>query len=308
MNTNSNYNLITILGATATGKTTVAVALADKIVGEVISADSRQVYRGMDIGTGKDIEEYCFDGKNIPYHIIDIIDAGDKYNVYQYQTDFLKAYNSIKNRGLNAILCGGTGMYIDAVTKGYRLIEVPDNIELRDELKNKELPELEQILTEYKQLHNKSDITDVKRAVRAIEIAEYYKKNPDINTSYPKINTLFVGIDVDRDIRRTRITERLKARLNEGMLAEVETLITNGVKPEDLMYYGLEYKFITQYIIGELQYSQMVNSLQTAIHQFAKRQMTWFRRMERNGTNINWIDGNMSTEEKINKIENLLNV
>ena len=306
MNTEIKYDLVTILGATATGKTTVAVALSDKIGAEIISADSRQVYRGMDIGTGKDIDEYNYNGKNIPYHIIDIVDAGEKYNVFQYQSDFLKVYAQIKENGSNAVLCGGTGMYIDAVTKGYRLIEVPDNNELRAELNNKELSELKQILSNYKELHNKSDITDKERAIRAIEIEEYYKINPDIDTNYPKIDNIFIGINVDRDTRRNRITTRLKARLNEGMVEEVKALIESGIKPEDLMYYGLEYKFITQYIIGELSYAQMVNSLQTAIHQFAKRQMTWFRGMERKGAKIHWIDGLQPIDSKINEIYDLI--
>ncbi len=306
MNTKNKYDLITILGATATGKTTVAVALADKINAEIISADSRQVYRGMNIGTGKDIEEYNNNGKKIPYHIIDIVDAGEKYNVFQYQNDFLKAYTQIKEKAGNAVLCGGTGMYIDAVTKGYKLIEVPNNNKLRAELNNKDLIELKEVLISYKKLHNQSDITDSKRAIRAIEIAEYYKNNPNINTDYPKINNIFIGIEVDRDIRRKRITERLKARLNQGMLDEVKALIDSGIKPQDLMYYGLEYKFLTQYIIGELPYAQMVNSLQTAIHQFAKRQMTWFRGMERKGAKIYWVDGELPIEDKIEIIEKII--
>ncbi len=308
MSLDIKYDLITILGATATGKTTVAVALADKIGAEILSADSRQVYRGMDIGTGKDIKEYSYNGKNIPYHIIDIVDAGTKYNVFQYQNDFLKAYKQIKEKPANAILCGGTGMYIDAVTKGYKLIEVPDNIELRNKLNNKSLYELKNILSKYKKLHNQSDITDKKRAIRAIEIAEYYKNNKNIDTNYPKINNIFIGIDVDRETRRARITARLKARLNEGMIYEVKNLIETGITPQDLMYYGLEYKFLTQYIIGEMSYAQMVNSLQTAIHQFAKRQMTWYRGMERKGTKIHWIDGKLPLEEKIKLIEDLLYV
>ena len=306
MSTKIKYDLVTILGATATGKTTVAVALADKIGAEIISADSRQVYRGMDIGTGKDIDEYNYNGKNIPYHIIDIVDAGEKYDVFQYQNDFLNAYSKIKNKGVNAVLCGGTGMYIDAVTKGYKLIEVPDNDELRASLENKELSELKEILSNYKKLHNQSDITDKKRAIRAIEIAEYYKNNPNVDTNYPKINNVFIGIEVDRDTRRKRITDRLKARLNEGMVDEVKALLDSGINPQDLMYYGLEYKFLTQYLIGELSYAQMVNSLQTAIHQFAKRQMTWFRGMERKGAKIHWVDGLLPIESKIEIIEEII--
>jgi len=302
----SKYNMITVLGATAGGKTSLAAQIAREFDGEIISADSRQVYRGMDIGTGKDLKDYVVNGKQIPYHLIDIVDAGYKYNVFEYQKDFLNVYNEIINRNKLPVLCGGTGMYIDAVTKGYKLIEVSDNNELRAHLENKTLTELKDILSTYKKLHNQSDITDNKRAIRAIEIAEYYKNNPNINTDYPKINNVFIGIEVDRDIRRKRITDRLKARLNEGMVDEVKKLIDSGIKPQDLMYYGLEYKFLTQYIIGELPYAQMVNNLQTAIHQFAKRQMTWFRGMERKGAKIHWIDGELPLSLKIETIEEII--
>ena len=302
----TKYNLVTILGATATGKTTVAVALADRLNSEIISADSRQVYRGMDIGTGKDIEEYQFNGKQIPYHLIDIVDAGAKYNVYEYQKDFLEAYNKISTKDKLPVLCGGTGMYIDAVTKGYKLINVPVNEKLREELEQKTNEELEQILKSLKNTHNKSDFDTRKRAIRAIEIEDYYKGNPDISLDYPKFNTLFVGIDVDRNTRRKRITNRLKARLEEGMIKEVEDLIKSGIAAEDLIYYGLEYKFLTMYVTGEINRNDMFQKLESAIHQFAKRQMTWFRGMERKGAVINWIDGRMPTDEKIDKIISLL--
>ena len=302
----TKYNLITILGATATGKTTVAVALADRLNSEIISADSRQVYRGMDIGTGKDIDEYQFNGKQIPYHLIDIVDAGAKYNVYEYQKDFLKAYNEISAKDKLPVLCGGTGMYIDAVTKGYKLINVPVNKKLREELELKTNEELEQILKSLKNTHNKSDFDTRKRAIRAIEIEDYYKNNPNISLDYPKFNTLFIGIDVDRNTRRKRITNRLKARLEEGMIEEVESLIKSGIAAEDLIYYGLEYKFLTMYVTGEINRNDMFQKLESAIHQFAKRQMTWFRGMERKGAVINWIDGRIPTDEKIDKIISLL--
>ena len=302
----TKYNLITILGATATGKTTVAVALADRLNSEIISADSRQVYRRMDIGTGKDIDEYQFNEKQIPYHLIDIVDAGTKYNVYEYQKDFLQAYNKIFAKDKLPVLCGGTGMYIDAVTKGYKLINVPVNENLREKLELKTNEELEQILKSLKNTHNKSDFDTRKRAIRAIEIEDYYKNNPDISLDYPKFNTLFIGIDVDRNTRRKRITNRLKARLEEGMIEEVEQLLKSGIAAEDLIYYGLEYKFLTMYVTGEINRNDMFQKLESAIHQFAKRQMTWFRGMERKGAIINWIDGRMPTDEKIDKIISLL--
>ena len=301
----SENKLITILGATATGKTTVAVALADRMNSEIISADSRQVYRGMDLGTGKDIEEYTVNGKHISYHIIDIVDAGYKYNVYEYQKDFLEAYNIISEKGKTPILCGGTGMYIDAVTKGYKLIDVPDNMELRDRLEQKSLSELETILKTYKSIHNKSDFDTEKRAIRAIEIQEYYLSHPEISIDYPKFETLFIGIDVSRNIRRKRISSRLKTRLEDGMIDEVKMLIDSGIKPEDLIYYGLEYKFLTMHVTGQINYNDMFQKLESAIHQFAKRQMTWYRRMERQGAEIHWIDGRLPIEEKIDEIMQL---
>ena len=295
-------NFITILGHTAGGKTSVATNLAYKINAEIISADSRQVYKKMDLGTGKDLLDYKIHGKEIPYHLIDIKDAGYKYNVFEYQNDFLKVYTDLKNRNITPILCGGTGMYIEAVLKGYKLIKVPNNPELRNKLAEKTLPELIKILSKYKQQHNKSDTDTKKRAIRAIEIAHYYSNNPKIESDFPKINSLIIGINYDRIIRRKRITERLKQRIDEGMIEEVKSLIDSGINPDDLIYYGLEYKFITQYLIGNLSYDEMYTQLKTAIHQFAKRQMTWYRRMERNGFKINWIDGELKMEAKIDKI------
>ncbi len=298
----ADNNFITILGHTAGGKTSVAANLAYKINGEIISADSRQIYRKMDIGTGKDLSDYTINNKKISYHLIDIKDAGYKYNVYEYQTDFLKIYNKLKNKNITPILCGGTGLYIEAILKGYKLINVPENNNLRKELSQKTHKELIKILLQYKQQHNKSHIDTKKRTIRAIEIADYYSKNKNINTNFPKINSLIIGINFDRVTRRKRITERLISRINEGMINEVKQLINNGINPEDLIYYGLEYKFITKYIIGELSYDKMISQLKTAIHQFAKRQMTWFRRMERNGFKINWINGELPMNKKIEEI------
>lgn len=300
------YQLITVLGPTASGKTTFAAALAARLDTEIISADSRQIYRSMDIGTGKDLADYTVNGKAIPYHLIDICDPGYKYNVFEYQHDFFRAYEAIREKGKLPILCGGTGMYIEAVLKGYKLLDVPQNPELRESLKDKSLPELEQILAGYKVLHNKTDVDTAQRAIRAIEIEEYYKSEaPDAN-EYDPVNSLIIGIDIDRELRREKISRRLRARLDEGMVDEVKGIIASGVKPEDLIYYGLEYKYLTLYIIGELSYEDMVSQLEIAIHQFAKRQMTWFRGMERRGSEIHWIDATLPTEEKIEKILELL--
>lgn len=300
--TNYKYDMVTVLGATASGKTGLATNLAYRLNGEVISADSRQVYRGMSIGTGKDIEEYTVNNKKIPYHLIDIADAGYQYNVYEYQRDFLKIYDNLKKREVFPVLCGGSGMYIEAVLKGYKLIQVPVNEERRKELGKKSLEELTEILESFKSLHNTSDIENKKRALRAIEIEEYYRENPGIDLSFPKIESLIVGVKFDRESRRRRITARLKQRLDEGMLKEVETLMSKGLKPEELTYYGLEYKYLTNYITGEISYDEMFQKLNTAIHQFAKRQMTWFRKMEREGFEIHWLDGYMSLDEKTDKI------
>lgn len=300
------YQLITILGPTASGKTPFAAALADRLDTEIISADSRQIYRGMDIGTGKDLADYTVAGKPVPYHLIDICDPGYKYNVFEYQHDFFRAYEEIRQKGKLPILCGGTGMYIEAVLKGYKLLDVPQNPELRESLKEKSLPELEQILATYKVLHNKTDVDSAQRAIRAIEIEEFYKvQSPEAN-EYDPIDSLIIGINIDRELRREKISRRLRARLDEGMVDEVKRIIESGVKPDDLIYYGLEYKFLTLYIIGELSYEEMVSQLEIAIHQFAKRQMTWFRGMERRGCTIHWIEATLPTEEKIEKTLELL--
>ena len=266
-----NSQLITILGPTASGKTTLATHLAAKINGEIISADSRQIYRGMDLGTGKDLCEYTIDGKEIPYHLIDIHPAGYKYNLYEYQRDFLNAYDSILQRGTQPILCGGTGLYIEAVLGGYRLLEVPVNEPLRQSLEGKSLEELSHILDTYPNYHrhNQTDVDTVKRAIRAIEIADYYAHNKSVETDYPTLNPIIIGVDIDRELRREKITRRLKARLNEGMLDEVQGLLDNGIHPDDLIYYGLEYKFLTQHLIGELTFDEMFKGLESAIHQFA---------------------------------------
>lgn len=300
------YQLITILGPTASGKTPFAAALADRLDTEIISADSRQIYRGMDIGTGKDLADYTVAGKPVPYHLIDICDPGYKYNVFEYQHDFFRAYEEIRQKGKLPILCGGTGMYIEAVLKGYKLLDVPQNPELRESLKEKSLPELEQILATYKVLHNKTDVDSAQRAIRAIEIEEFYKAQSPETNEYDPIDSLIIGINIDRELRREKISRRLRARLDEGMVDEVKRIIESGVKPDDLIYYGLEYKFLTLYIIGELSYEEMVSQLEIAIHQFAKRQMTWFRGMERRGCTIHWIEATLPTEEKIEKTLELL--
>lgn len=288
--------MITILGPTASGKTAIATHLAERIGGEIISADSRQVYRRMDIGTGKDLSDYVNPetGRHIPYHLIDIAEPGTKYNLFRYQEDFMKAYNDIQQRGATPILCGGTGLYIESVLKGYNLSPVPQNPELRERLKDKSLEELTAMLTELKKMtgsamHNKTDVDSCQRAIRAIEIEQYNMEHPTPLREAPAIDSLIIGVDVDREVRRERITRRLHARLEEGMVDEIRGLLSEGIKPEDLIYYGLEYKFITKYVIGELTYDEMVRGLEIAIHQFAKRQMTWFRGMERRGFKINWI-------------------
>ncbi|MCY1635610.1 tRNA (adenosine(37)-N6)-dimethylallyltransferase MiaA [Marinifilum sp. D737] len=301
------YNLLVVLGATATGKTSLAVNLAKDFNGEIISADSRQIYRGMDLGTGKDIEEYVVDGVEIPYHLIDIADAGYKYNVFEFQQDFVKAFEDISSRKRLPVVCGGTGMYLEAVLKGYKLIAVPKDQSFRDELESKSLEELEVMLRSYKDLHNNSDLETKKRAIRAIEIERYYAANPQIDMEYPEMNPLLIGIKFDRESRRDRISLRLKERLKSGMVEEVEALLKSGVSAEDLIYYGLEYKFLTQYVTGQITYDEMFSGLEIAIHQFAKRQMTWFRKMERSGSNIHWLDGYMPLDEKIAKVKELFN-
>lgn len=300
------YELINILGPTASGKTAFATALAHRLNSEIISADSRQLYRGMDLGTGKDLNEYIVEGEQIPYHLIDIVDAGYKYNVFEYQHDFLEAYTSIKEKGKLPILCGGTGMYLESVLKGYKLLPVPENHELRARLEGKSLEELTTMLQSYKKLHNTTDVDTPKRAIRAIEIEEYYKHTPVEERTFPTINSLIIGIDIDRELRRKKITQRLTQRLDEGMLDEVRNLLKQGIAPEDLIYYGLEYKYLTLHAIGELSFQEMFNQLEIAIHQFAKRQMTWFRGMERRGFTIHWLNASLPTEEKIKKVMDLL--
>ena len=300
------YNLVTILGPTATGKTQLATALAARIDGEIISADSRQIYRGMDIGTGKDLGEYVVDGKPIPYHLIDIVDAGYKYNVFEYQRDFLKAFESVNQRGHLPILCGGTGLYIEAVLNGYKLLAVPDNQVLREQLATKTLDELTSILSGYKTLHNQTDVDTVKRAIRAIEIEAYYQTHEEEAVEYPELKSLIIGVGIDREVRREKITKRLKARLNEGMIDEVKMLLDSGIQPVDLIYYGLEYKFVTNYLLGKLTFDELFTQLEIAIHQFAKRQMTWFRGMERRGFTIYWLGALKSMDEKLDEIESLL--
>ena len=298
----NNYELITIIGPTASGKTAFAAALAARLDTEIISGDSRQVYRSMDIGTGKDLADYVVDGKQIPYHLIDICNPGDKYNVFEYQHDFHKAFEEIRKKGKLPILCGGTGMYIESVLRGFKLLDVPQNPALRESLKGKSLAELEQILASYKVLHNKTDVDSAQRAIRAIEIEEFYKTEAPDKREYAPINSLIIGVDIDRELRREKISRRLRARLDEGMVDEVRAILSTGVKPEDLIDYGLEYKFLTLYIIGQLTYDEMISQLEIAIHQFAKRQMTWFRGMERRGLHIHWLDATLPTDEKINNV------
>ncbi|MDD4145313.1 MAG: tRNA (adenosine(37)-N6)-dimethylallyltransferase MiaA [Prolixibacteraceae bacterium] len=304
----TRYNLITILGPTATGKTHLAATLACRINGEIISADSRQVYRSMDIGTGKDYSDYIIDGNEIPCHLVDIEEPGKHFNVYRFQTGFIQAYKEIIARNRWPVLCGGSGLYIESVLKNYKLITVPPNKELREQLKGKTLDELTAVLTGLKpELHNKTDIETERRALRAIEIELYYKNNPMITTDMPEVKSLNIGLMFDRDTRRRRITERLQQRIEQGMVGEVRQLLDSGLKPQQLIYYGLEYKYITLYLTGELTYDEMFTKLEIAIHQFSKRQMTWFRGMMRRGININWIDGNISSGDKIEKILELLN-
>ena len=306
-----NQKMITILGPTASGKTSVAAALALRTGGEIISADSRQVYRRMDIGTGKDLADYTIGDVQIPYHLIDIAEPGTKYNLFQYQQDFHEAYDEIRSRGKLPILCGGTGLYIEAVLGGYSLSPVPQNQALRDSLEGKSLEELTRMLVELKRqngsnMHNRTDVDTAQRAIRAIEIETYNLEHPTPERQMPQVESLIIGINIDRELRREKITRRLKARLDEGMCDEIQGLIDGGVNPEDLIYYGLEYKFITEYVIGRTSYDEMFRQLEIAIHQFAKRQMTWFRGMERRGFTIHWIDAAQSMEDKVGAIEALM--
>jgi tRNA dimethylallyltransferase len=291
--------LITVLGPTASGKTAFAARLAYFIGGEIISSDSRQVYRKMDLGTGKDYSDYYVEGFLVPYHLIDIVDAGYKYSLFEYQRDFVKAWEDITGRGKQAVLCGGSGMYIESVLNSYQLVNVPHNELLRKELETKSDPELTGILSSYRKLHNVSDTSSRKRLIRAIEIAEYSRTNTGASFPFPKFENIILGIDIDREHRRNRITERLEARLEQGLVDEVRQLLSQGVSPGTLVYYGLEYKFITMYLNGQLNFDEMKWRLNIAIHQFAKRQMTWFRKMERDGYRIHWLDARMKMEEKL---------
>ena len=298
------YELITILGPTASGKTSFAAALAYDLDTEIISADSRQVYRGMTIGTGKDLSDYLINEKLIPYHLIDICAPGEKYNVFEFQHDFHAAFSEIKEKGKLPILCGGTGLYIESVLKGYKLLDVPENPELRERLKNLSLPELEEKLKSYKKLHNKTEVDSVQRAIRAIEIEEYYLTQAPNQRDFNPINGLIIGIDIERELRRNKISQRLKSRLEEGMIEEVQALLESGLTPDDLIYYGLEYKYLTLYVTQKISYQEMYDQLEIAIHQFAKRQMTWFRGMERKGFTIHWLNAEMPTDEKIQQVKN----
>ena len=302
--------MMTILGPTASGKTDLAAHLAARLNAEIISADSRQVYRGMDIGTGKDLADYTVEGHAIPYHLIDICEPGTKYNLFRYQQDFLDCYEDIRSRGALPILCGGTGLYIEAVLKGYSLSPVPQNPALRTELEGKNLEELTNILVDLKRrnhsvMHNKTDVDSCQRAIRAIEIETYNLTKPTEERQCPPIESLIIGVDIDREARRKKITNRLKARLEEGMVGEIEGLLKQGIPAEDLIYYGLEYKFVTEYLIGKLSYNEMFRQLEIAIHQFAKRQMTWFRGMERRGFTIHWVNAAQKMEDKVEEILSL---
>lgn len=297
------YDLLAVIGPTASGKTAFAVRLALALGGEVISADSRQVYRGMDIGTGKDLEEYVVEGQQVSCHLVDIVEAGYKYNVFEYQADFLRVWEDCRRRGVVPVLCGGSGLYVEAVLKGYKLLAVPVNEELRASLEGVPLPELAARLATYKKLHNTTEIDTPKRAIRAIEIEEYYRTHPYEEKDFPQLRPLIVGVEVSREVRRERITRRLHERLEQGMVEEVRQLLDSGVAPEDLIYYGLEYKYLTLYLTGKLSYDAMVEQLNVAIHQFAKRQMTWFRKMEREGFEIRWLDAGLPLEERVERVK-----
>ena len=304
--------MLTILGPTASGKTSLATVVASRLNGEIISADSRQVYRRMDIGTGKDLADYVVEGKRIPYHLIDIREPGTKYNLFEYQQDFLEAYQGIIQRGTFPILCGGSGLYIESVLGGYKLSLVPQNPELRRRLEGKSLEDLCVILEQLKArnhsaMHNKTDVDTAQRAIRAIEIETYNLEHPTDNREFPKIDSLIIGVNIDRNNRREKITARLRQRLSHGMVEEVKALMNSGIPPENLIYYGLEYKFVTEYLIGKTSYEEMFKGLEIAIHQFAKRQMTWFRGMERRGYTIHWIDALQPMDMKVEEVLKLLN-
>ena len=299
--------MLAVVGPTACGKTSLAVDVALAVDGaEIISADSRQVYRGMDIGTGKDIAEYTRDGVTVPTHLLDIVDAGEKYNLFEFQRDFLTSYEDIRSRGAFPVMCGGSGLYVESVLRGYRLLPVPENPELRVRLEEKSLEELTAILAGYKSLHNNTDTDSKKRAIRAIEIEEYYLTCPVEERSFPQVNALVVGVSVDREVRRERISRRLRERLKEGMVDEVRSLLDSGITPDQLIYYGLEYKYITLYLTGAMNYDEMVHGLEIAIHQFAKRQMTWFRGMEKRGVDIRWIDASQERAQLVEQIKGML--
>jgi tRNA dimethylallyltransferase len=295
----AKFNLVTVLGHTAGGKTAFAAQLADRINGEVISADSRQVYRGMDIGTGKDYEDYRVGKRQVPVHLIDIMDAGYEYNVYLFKQDFLRVYTDIIDRGRMPVMCGGSGLYIEAVLRNYKLLHVPVNQELREDLEQKSYEELAGILKLYGPLHNVTDTVNRKRLIRAIEIAIYQGLEASESGDEYDLLPLVLGIRFERMVRRERITWRLHQRLKNGLVEEVETLIKQGVPTEKMEYYGLEYRYITEYLLKKVTYEQMVEKLNHAIHQFAKRQMTYFRGMERRGIPIHWIDGKLEMEEKL---------
>ena len=305
--------MITILGPTASGKTSLAAALSARIDAEIISADSRQVYRGMTIGTGKDLDDYRQGDRVIPYHLIDICEPGTKYNLFQYQQDFHLIYNNIVARGVRPILCGGTGLYIESVLKGYALSPVPQNQALRDELADKSLAELTEMLEDLKHrnhsvMHNRTDVDTAQRAIRAIEIETYNLEHPTDNRTLPPIDSVIIGVDINREERRRKITQRLKQRLEEGMVDEIRQLLDRGIAPENLIYYGLEYKFVTEYVIGKTSYEEMFRQLEIAIHQFAKRQMTWFRGMERRGFTIHWIDALDPMDSKVAQIMDIAHI
>ena len=306
----SMKKMITILGPTACGKTSLAAALAADIHGEIISGDSRQVYRGMDIGTGKDLADYRVGDICVPYHLIDIVEPGTKYNVYQYQRDFLRAYDDIVGRGVTPVLCGGSGLYLEAVLRGYRMAPVPENKQLRQSLEGKTLAELTEMLDGIKsrkgqKMHNTTDVDTAKRAIRAIEIELYQDEHPEETEDIQPVDSLVIGLQIDVEQRRERITRRLKARFDEGMADEIKRIIDSGVAPEDLIYYGLEYKYVTEYVIGQRDFEETFRLLEIAIHQFAKRQMTWFRGMERRGVSIHWIDSSLPMKDKINEIKKI---